>query len=348
MRVFHCGHCDHLVFFENTTCVKSGHSLAFLPELLLLGSLEPEKDHWTSPLRPEGAYRLCANYLDSQVCNWAVDAADSNPLCLSCRLTTVIPDLAIDGHTAAWFKLEGAKRRVVYTLLALGLPRDGLSFQLLADPGPGQPPVLTGHANGVITLNIAEADDAERERRRHALSEPYRTLLGHIRHQIGHFYWSTLIEPREDRLRRFREQFGDERANYSVALQQHYANGAPTDWQDRFVSAYASAHPWEDWAETWAHYLHMIDTLETAAMCGVSLKPKRRDEPSLGRVSESAVAPDGPFDRLLASWFPVTYLLNNLNRGMGLVDAYPFVLAPPAIDKLRFVHDAIADAVPPA
>jgi hypothetical protein len=345
MRVFHCDHCGHLLFFENTSCVNCAHSLAFLPDLMLVGSLDPgEEDRWTSPLRPAGAYRLCGNYREAQICNWAVDAADPNPLCLSCRLTTVIPDLAVQGHKAAWFKLEGAKRRVVYTLLKFGLPRGGLSYRLLADAALGQSPVLTGHSNGVITLNVAEADDAERERRRHALGEPYRTLLGHFRHEIGHFYWSTLIEPGENQLARFRERFGDERADYGTALQEHYANGAPADWQQRFVSAYASAHPWEDWAETWAHYLHMIDTLETAATCGVSLKPKRRDEPSLARVPD-AVRPDSPFDRLLADWFPVTYLMNNLNRGMGLADAYPFVLAPPAIEKLRFVHDAIAEVL---
>jgi hypothetical protein len=345
MRVFHCDHCGHLIFFENTSCVSCGHPLAFLPALMQVGSLDPgEEDRWTSPRCPEGAYRLCANYREAQVCNWAVDAADPNPLCLSCRLTTVIPDLSVDGHKAAWFKLEAAKRRVVYTLLTLGLPQDGLSYRMLADAGPGEPPVLTGHADGVITLNIAEADDAERERRRHALGEPYRTLLGHIRHEVGHFYWSTLIEPREDRLAPFRERFGDERADYAAALQRHYADGAPADWQKRFVSAYASAHPWEDWAETWAHYLHMIDTLETAATCGVSLKPTRRDEPSLARVPET-VTPDSSFDGLLASWFPVTYLLNNLNRGMGVADAYPFVLAPPVIEKLRFVNDLVAEMV---
>jgi hypothetical protein len=169
-------------------------------------------------------------------------------------------------------------------------------------------------------------------------------VLGHIRHEIGHFYWSRLIEPGEDRLARFRERFGDERADYTTALQRHYASGAPADWQERFVSAYASAHPWEDWAETWAHYLHMIDTLEIAATCGVSLKPTRRDEPSLARVPEAGT-PESPFERLRASWFPVTYLLNNLNRGMGLADPYPFVLAPAAIEKLRFVHDAIAETV---
>jgi len=341
MRVFHCDHCGHLVFFENTACVSCGHLLAFLPDLMLVGSLgQGEKDSWVSPLRPHGAYRLCANYRQAQVCNWAVDANDPNLLCLSCRLTTVIPDLSVEGHLTAWFKFEVAKRRVVYALLTLGLPRDGLSYRLLDDAG--QPAVFTGHANGVITLNVAEADDAERERRRLSLGEPYRTLLGHIRHEIGHFYWSRLIAQGEESVRRFRERFGDERADYSAALQRHYAEGAPGDWQEEFVSAYASAHPWEDWAETWAHYLHMVDTLETAAACGVSLEPKRGDEPSLARMPE-AVTQAGAFDQLLDSWFPLIYLMNNLNRGMGIADAYPFVLAPRAIEKLRFVHDVIAD-----
>jgi hypothetical protein len=310
MRVFHCDHCSHLVFFENTVCVSCGHLLAFLPDLMLVGSLDQgEEESWVSPLRPGGAYRLCANYREAQVCNWAVDANDPNRLCFSCRMTTVIPDLSVEGHVTAWFKLEVAKRRVVYALLTLGLPRDGLSYQLLDDAGPGQPQVMTGHSNGVITLNIAEADDAERERRRLSLGEPYRTLVGYMRHEIGHFYWSKLIERHDESLARFRERFGDERADYAAALQRHYAQGAPPDWQERFVSAYASAHPWEDWAETWAHYLHMVDTLETAAACGVSLKPKRRDEPSLARVPE-AVMPAQSFDQLLESWFPVTYLLN--------------------------------------
>ena len=145
--------------------------------------------------------------------------------------------------------------------------------------------MLTGHADGVITVNIAEADDAERERRRTAMHEPYRTLLGHMRHESGHYYWDRLIAGTPE-LDEFRSLFGDERADYAASLSTYYERGAPADWQERFVSAYASAHPWEDWAETWAHYLHMVDTLETAAACGLSLTPRRRDEPALPKMPE--------------------------------------------------------------
>jgi hypothetical protein len=355
LKVFHCDHCQQLVFFENTECVKCGHVLAFLPDLMLVGSLErPEgredgsETLWQSPLQAGMGhrYRLCANYLGSRVCNWAVDDADPNPLCVSCRLTRVIPDLNVEGNLAAWYRLEVAKRRVVYTLLALGLPLSGvpdhqepLTFAFLADAAPGAPPVLTGHANGVVTINIAEADEAERERRRTALKEPYRTLLGHMRHEVGHYYWSVLVERDAPRLQQFRELFGDEREDYSAALQRHYQNGPPSDWQAQFISSYASAHAWEDWAEVWAHYLHMTDTLEIAGACGVSLRPRRPDEPSLPRVSADVAKPESSFDRMLESWFPVTYLLNNLNRGLGLADGYPFVLSTPVIEKLRFVHE---------
>jgi hypothetical protein len=357
VNVFHCDHCRHLLFFENTQCVKCGHLLAFLPELMIVGSLDPssgdadEGDRlWTSPL-PSAAgrrYRLCANYEGAGICNWAVDADDDSGLCASCRLTTVIPDLSVAGHREAWFKLEGAKRRLLYTLLKLGLPLGHadtnlppLTFQFLADAAPQQAPVLTGHAGGVITISLAEADDAERERRRTALGEPYRTLLGHMRHESGHYYWSLLIERDARRLERFRALFGDDTRDYSGALQQHYAAGPPPDWQERFVTAYAAAHPWEDWAETWAHYLHIVDTLETAAGCGVSLQPSRPDEPRLARVPPAVVTPHRTFERLLDSWFPVTYMLNNLNRGLGLADPYPFVLSTPVIEKLSFVHEAL-------
>lgn len=354
MKVFHCDHCQHLIFFENVRCVKCDHTLAYLPDLGVVGSLEPAGvGLWKSPLpRAKGrVYHLCHNYMAENVCNWAVPADDSNPLCRSCRLTTVIPDLSVAGNRDAWYKLEVAKRRLVYTLLALGLKvvgrgeatPDGLAFEFLAAPtDPAAPPVLTGHADGVITLNVAEADDAERERRRVQLGEPYRTLLGHFRHESGHYYWDRLIRD-SSRLDHARAVFGDERADYAEALARHHAAGPPTDWMDRFVSAYASAHPWEDWAETWAHYLHVTDTLETAADCGVQLRPDRRGEPTVKSVRDP-VTEEVSFDRLLADWFPLTYLLNNLNRGLGLPDGYPFVLSGPAVAKLRFVHEVVRDA----
>ena len=353
MKVFHCDHCGALVFFENVRCVKCEHALAYLPDLEVVGSLSGAgAGLWTSPLPRAGGrkYRLCANYVRHNVCNWAIPADDPNPLCRSCRLTRVIPDLGRPGNRQAWYKLETAKRRLVYSLLRLGCPLEnrvedpehGLAFEFLADPAtPGAPKVTTGHANGVITLNVAEADDAEREKRRVTLHEPYRTLLGHFRHEVGHYYWDRLVQG-SPRLECFRELFGDERRDYAQALKEHYAKGPPAGWQKTFVSAYAASHPWEDWAESWAHYLHMTDTLEIAAACGLSLRPARPDEPSLDDPAAPAGEGAEPFGEVVDDWLSLTYVLNNLSRGLGQADAYPFVLAPPAIGKLAFVHRTVA------
>ncbi|HMC75510.1 MAG TPA: putative zinc-binding peptidase [Vicinamibacterales bacterium] len=354
MKVFHCDHCGQLLFFENTVCLSCKRRVAYLPDLGVVGSLDQDPadpERWRSPLpkAPAAGYRLCRNYAEQEVCNWTVpDDEPGAPLCLSCRLTRVIPDLTQPGVKVAWYKLETAKRRLVYTIANAQLPirtRDedpagGLAFEFLADPPEGGPPVLTGHADGVITINIAEADDAEREKRRTAMHEPYRTLLGHVRHEIGHYYWDRLIL-HPGGVEAFRAVFGDERQDYAGALEAHYRNGAPADWQDRFVSAYASAHPWEDWAETWAHYLHIIDTLEMAAHCGLSLRPRRSDEPSLPKPPPAGAPWRGPFERLIEDWLPVAYVLNNLNRGLGQPDGYPFVLSPAVIGKLRYVHELV-------
>ena len=355
MKIFHCDHCGNLVFFENVHCLSCGHALAYAPDVADVLSLEAGDDGLWVPAKrgAEGRrYRLCANYDRENVCNWAIPAADADPLCVSCRLTRTLPDLGVPGHKEAWFRLEVAKRRLVYALLGLGLPvvnktvdaQRGLVFDFLAD---GETPVLTGHGDGVITINVAEADDAERERRRLQMHEPYRTLLGHFRHEIGHYYWDRLVLDDAARLAAFRALFGDERADYGAALRRHYDEGAPEQWQERFISAYATSHPWEDWAETWAHYLHMTDALETAAACGLSLRPRRADEPSLKLAGEER--PRSPFERKIDAWFPLTYVLNNLNRGLGLPDGYPFVLSAPVIEKLGFVHDIVlATAVPAA
>jgi hypothetical protein len=347
MQVFHCDHCDALVFFENVQCVACGHRLAFLPDLGAMASLEQtDQDLWRSPWQPHRQYRLCPNYVERDVCNWAIAADDPHGLCISCRLTTVIPDVGEPQQRLNWYKLETAKRRLIRNLMVLRLPlapksedpERGLAFEFRSqNAAPDGQRVLTGHVNGVITINADEADDAEREKHRRELHEPYRTVLGHLRHEIGHHYWDRLIAD-TDRLAAFRDRFGDERLDYDQALRRHYDAGPLPDWQSYYVSAYCSAHPWEDWAETWAHYLHMVDTLETAAACGVALKPARRDEPALAMPP----APTNDFERMLNDWFPVTYMLNNLNRGLGVADAYPFVLSPPAIEKLRFVHETIA------
>lgn len=345
MRLFHCDHCGQLLFFENVNCLGCGRALAYVPELGDLMSLDKrpagENDNrWTSPLSGT-AFRLCENYTRHMVCNWALPEDDASALCRSCRLTTTIPNLSESGNVGLWYKLEVAKRRLVYTLDKLGLPLDdkvaspeiGLAFEFLDD-------VLTGHKQGTITVNLKEADDAERVKRRIELREPYRTLLGHFRHESGHYYWDRLVQG-TPRLQPFRALFGDEQSDYQEALKRNYEEGPPPGWQESFVSAYAAMHPWEDWAETWAHYLHMIDALETSAACGVTIDPPRRDEPTLRAVPNPVSDEDVSFDKMMAGWTTITYVLNNLNRGLGIEDAYPFVLSPKSTAKLRFVHDTI-------
>jgi hypothetical protein len=350
MKLFHCSRCEQLVYFENTQCVNCGSTLAYLPDAAEILALEPGPGGQWIEAKSGGSYRLCTNYAEENVCNWALPVADPESFCLCCRLNRTIPDLSAPGHREAWARTELAKRRLVYSLLNLNLPvvpktvdpARGLIFEFLADDPVSGQTVLTGHDEGVIVLNVAEADDAEREKRRQALGEPYRTLIGHFRHEIGHYYWDLLIKD-GPHLAGFRERFGDETFSYDEALKIHYAQGAPADWQTQFISSYATMHPWEDWAETWAHYLHMSDTLETAAACGLSLAPERADEPAL---ETSGGHPT--FDAMIANWFPLTHVLNNLNRGLGLADGYPFVLSAPVIEKLRFVHEVIAAQGNPA
>lgn len=356
MKIFHCDHCGQLLFFENSRCVNCGHVIAYLPEQQRVASLESaENGLWRSLADPaQGTYRLCRNY-DEDICNWAVAADDPQPLCESCRTTLVIPDLAVPGNKEAWFQMETAKRRLFYSLKTFGLqirsraedPGHGLGFQFLAADPAGAAPVMTGHDDGLITINLAEADDARREQARLALGEPYRTVLGHFRHEIGHYFWDRLVKD-SPYIEDFRALFGDERQNYEEALKQHYGDGVANwqaaNWQEHFVSAYASSHPWEDWAETWAHYLHMTDALETAAACGLMLSPKRPDEPSLDATNTPLSRARGSIDDMVRDWVALTYVLNNLNRSLGLSDAYPFVLTKAVTDKLAFVHKLVGEA----
>lgn len=353
MKTFHCNHCEQLLFFENVSCVNCGRLLAYLPDRQTMGALEAggngiwlyrRKDAREAEV--PASYRLCINYSQHNVCNWAVPAWDYHTACSSCRLTQPTPELALETHRQAWFKLETAKRRLVYTLQQLRLPllskaadaQRGLAFEFRAEV-PGWP-VMTGHANGLITINIAEADDAIREQRRANLHEAYRTLLGHFRHESGHYYWERLVFNREY-LDAFRALFGDERQDYAASLQRHYERGAPADWQTNFISAYASSHPWEDWAESWAHYLHMIDVNETAVSCGLTLRPRHPNDPLL--ESDPKLLRRRRFEAVIDAWFAVTYVLNSLNRSLGQQDAYPFVLSDAMIEKLRFVHQLIED-----
>jgi hypothetical protein len=213
-------------------------------------------------------------------------------------------------------------------------------FDFIADdPVAHAAPVMTGHASGLITINLAEADDPERERRRYEMGEPHRTLLGHFRHEIGHYYWAQLVASAPC-LQEFRNIFGDEREDYAAALNRYYVKANSADWADHFVSRYASAHPWEDFAETWAHLFHIIDTLETAAAFGVSVRPKVAKRESLA-ASINFDPHHAALDRILEAWFPLTFAVNSINRSMGLPDLYPFVLSPGVVVKLAFVHRLI-------
>jgi hypothetical protein len=352
MRLFRCQACGQVLHFENTRCERCGHTLGYLPQAETLSALEPDGRAWRALAQPEGRFRFCAN-ADQEACNWLVPARSSEALCLACRHNRTVPDLSVPEHLLPWRRWETAKHRLIYTLRRLRLPlpdrrqdlAHGLAFDVLADPPAGGPKVMTGHADGLITLALAEADDAERERRRTGMGEPYRTLLGHVRHETGHFYWDLLVrDGPPGRLERFRGLFGDERADYGAALQRHHAEGPPADWQDRFVSAYATAHPWEDFAESWAHWLHMLDTLEMAASLEFSVRP-RADREGLLQADISFdpyAAPD--IETLVEAWLPLTFAANSLNRCMGAPDLYPFVLSPPAIAKLGYIHGVLRES----
>ncbi len=286
----------------------------------------------------------CKNFAERDACNWLVRADDGQPFCLSCRLTEVIPDLSDAKNRQAWAEVESAKRRLLYTLRALRLPvvsklenaDAGIAFRFLQ--GTPEAPVTTGHADGLITLNVAEADAAYRENMREKLGEAYRTVLGHLRHEIGHYYWDRLIRD-ENRIDACRALFGDESASYEAAIARHYDHGAPANWAESFISAYATMHPWEDWAETWAHYLHMLDTLETAKSHGLIVRVPGKVDGSARVSTDDLTFAD--FEGLMSGWQAVTVALNSLSRSMGMKDVYPFVLSKPVRDKLHFVHDAI-------
>jgi hypothetical protein len=357
-RTFACGRCENHVFFSNSQCLSCNAQLGYLPLEARLVALDPGPRPRT--WRVDGSDSLvktCANRELPAHCNWMLAADDPKSLCVACRLNRTIPDLDDADNTRYWTLIEVAKRRLVSQLLAMSLPvkskldedpERGLMFDFLRSP-PNGPRVLTGHASGLITLNVEEADDAKREKIRLDLHEPYRTLLGHLRHEVGHYYWDRLVwngpwlEP-------FRALFGDERADYAAALKANYDNGPPPDWANRYISSYGSTHPWEDWAETWAHYMHVIDSLGTALGFGLDTNDLESSIVPFGRdaLYDSDDAGADRFLSLLNSWIEMTMVLNELARSMGQPDFYPFVMSKPVVAKLHFVHVTVRAAPVPA
>ena len=313
MLKFDCPNCGNSLFSNNQWCLGCGTAVNFSPQALNFIPAEGSHD--------------CANRVSNGVCNWQADAGCD--LCRSCALNEIIPDLSIEGNKEKWGVLEEAKRRLLFSCLRLGISLDGVSFRFLANT-PGSS-VITGHADGVITINLDEADPAAREATRQSMDEKYRTLVGHFRHEFGHYYWDQRVASDPEALSRCRQLFGDERVDYQASLQEHYAtkgDGAD-DVSLEHVSEYAQVHPWEDWAETFAHYLHMRDVLETAEEFG--LAPR-------------SVGGDFNFEHGLLEWQRLSVAFNEINRSMGHHDLYPFTISSAIAEKLEFIHSLVSTA----
>lgn len=346
MKYFVCAQCQSQIFFANSHCVKCHALLGYVASEKDMGTFVKESEHIWIALNESyqnKRFRPCYNYTHYQVCNWMVPADQDHVYCESCQLTHVIPNLNNPDNVIYWGRIEHAKRRFLYLMQRLNImprpkksndDRFGLRFIFMM-PEPHQP-VMTGHANGVITLNASEADVVYRETTRIKMGENYRTLLGHFRHESGHYYFDLMKARYPEIVEDFRALFGDERQDYNEALRRHYNEGPPQNWQEHYVSSYASTHPWEDWAESWAHYLHMMDTLETAFHAGLIVKTDKRDLENMDFIEDPIGASD--FEKVLRNWMTITFNLNALNRSMGLEDAYPFTLSDPVLNKFRFIH----------
>ncbi len=344
MKPFTCK-CSNVLFFENNQCLQCGSNVGY----------DAASDSMKA-IEPGGKLKQCGNGLQYGVCNWLVPVDSPNPLCEACQLNRTIPDLSVQGNGERWARMEASKRRVAYSMRQLGLPiiprttdaDTGLIFDFI-QPMPGAP-VITGHDFGIITLNMEEADDAIRETNRQRFREPHRSLVGHFRHELAHYYWWMWFEMGTIDtvlLDSFREVFGDERQDYGTALNNYYSGGPPMNWQQTHISEYATAHPWEDWAETWAHYLHMTDAMETADTFGLS---KGRQHVPVTRFPPETVTLPAPFAKIdpepfmniLYHWAMLTPAINEMSLSLGQRDLYPFVLTPPIVRKLHFIHCAMA------
>ena len=350
MRLFTCDNCDQVIHFDNRLCVRCNHRLGFLASDLSMHALESRDEvNWQLVSDPNRLVRFCAN-AGLDICNWLVD--DGNNFCIACRHNRLVPNTDTQEGIDRWRRISQAQRHLFYSLLRWKLPhpdrqedpQGGLVFDFLEDAVRNDGnivPAMTGHEEGLIAIRAAEADDLTREQARAAMDEPYRTLLGHFRHETGHFIWDKLVRDRNG-LDAFRAVFGDERQDYAAALQERYANGPAPGWQESFISAYASVHPWEDFAECFAHYLHIVDTLETARSFGIAIDPRGHEE-------IAAEVDFNPYraqsaEQLVSAWVPLSLAINAIQRSMGQADSYPFVLSQPVVAKLEYMHQLIQAA----
>ncbi len=351
-----CPNCQRLNHFEVRICPACGFTLGYDPAPDAFLFLGDGATTWRDGGGNPHDVVVCANNNEYAVCNWLVSTADSTPYCRACRHNRTIPDLSVLTVPERWGRIEAAKRRMFHTLIRLGLPLEtkfeevdqiqGLAFDFLYDPiaeEQGDVQITTGHNGGIITLNLIEADDAQREKIRGQMGEPYRTLLGHFRHEIGHHFWSRLVQIDPEELAAFRAVFGDETLDYNQALQDHYGGNGGKIWTVDFVSYYATAHPWEDFAETFAHYLHMVDTLATIG--GFDMRMAPLPGPDCGPAPKINFDPyTAETNALTTQMMPYSFALNAVNRSMGQPDLYPFHLSPAIAGKIDYVNRLIARA----
>lgn len=350
MKLFQCTYCKNTVVFENHTCVNCGHFLGYASYYNTIISLESTLFQWQLSELGNKKYTYCKNQKQN-VCNWLVETSKDSEYCLACSLNRTIPHLLDEENLQKWKQIEIAKHRLVYQLLRYRLPvvskmedeQKGLCFDFLAkeDLPEKSKDIRTGHANGVITLLISEADPVIRERIKQQMSERYRTLLGHFRHEVGHYFWDRLVRDNPKILHNFRNLFGDESRSYTDALEQHYNKGPKANWQQSFISKYASSHPWEDWAETWSHYLHLTDVLETAYNFGLQTNPKITAQENLKMNASFDPYLEPNFKNFMDTGIPLLYTLNSMNRSMGEDDPYPFIISEPVKKKLEFIHNLL-------
>ena len=207
MKLFQCTNCKNTVVFENNKCLNCSFKLGYSSYYNKIVSLDPSVGSWQVEELDGKTYEYCENY-NHKVCNWLVDVSRGRKFCLACTLNRTIPHLLDDDNLEKWKHIEIAKHRLVYQLLRFRLPvvrktkdaKDGFCFDFLAkDDLPEESKDLkTGHANGVITLLISEADPVVREQIKQQMAERYRTLLGHFRHEVGHYFWDLLIRDNPD------------------------------------------------------------------------------------------------------------------------------------------------------
>ncbi|MCW0219084.1 MAG: putative zinc-binding peptidase [Prosthecobacter sp.] len=342
MQRFTCD-CGNVLFFGSTICLKCGIEVGY----------DPQRGNMIQVVPVHGVKR-CANGTKYNVCNWVLPTTVKETLCQACRKNRTIPDLSTERNLMLWGRMEMAKRRLLYTLLRLGIrlpskmenPQIGLAFDIISTLS--NPTVTTGHLNGVITVNLEEADDTYRQINRQQLGENSRTLLGHFRHESAHYLWQRCLSDLawDDPLRlAFRERFGDEWLDYASALSAHYQKGNPTGWEQNYITGYAASHPWEDWAETWAHYLQIVDGVETCESLGIQvqfialplvmLPGEAGTLPSM--LPQDGVA-DGEFLAWLQRWMCLSTVLNEISHSLGEQPLYPFVISVPVAQKLRLAH----------